>query len=998
MSLGTGALFLQTRPQALDRRGARDLVLLALAAMLLGLGGIVAPAHAAPSAKLVSPGVGRSDVYGLRSGNPVGAYYAGTFNISVDGGPSQPGYCVDLTHHISYGDVVPQVPVDYPTEVLWILNNQYPQVGGAPGALSNTSCEAAAVQCAIWSYTDNLVCTAPSGGSCDVAGRAAQIVAAAAAAAPLVPVRVPQSISLDPPSAVNFLPGDTTHSVSATLYDDLGDPLSGFQIGITVLSGPTAGQSTTGTSPIVTLSTTNGPPGVAGSDTIQASVQYTIPTGQKFKLPDKQGIVLAGNPLSGTLTETSTKDWVPQTCGNGVPEGTEQCDDGNQEDDDDCTTACRTNVCGDGFVDEQGPQTEQCDDGNANQADDCKNDCTHNVCGDQVVNPATEECDDGNGLNSDGCTSQCRLPRCGDQIVQTGEECDDGDQNDGNACTNACQSAECGDSIVHVGVEECDDGNQSNADTCTNACQDAECGDGYEQGSEECDDGNQSNADACTNACEDAECGDGWVRTGVEACDDGNQIDADTCLTTCQPNTCGDGFPGGPGEQCDDGDTIDENACRNDCQPNTCGDGFPGGPGEQCDDGNTSNADGCRNDCTLPQCGDGFAQPGEECDDGNPSDSDACTSQCKSAVCGDGHVRTGVEECDDGNASDADACTNACQNAQCGDSIVRTGVEECDDGNADESTCTSSCELNVCGDGIPGGPGEECDDGNQSDGDACTNACQSARCGDGSTQPGEECDDGNASDTDACTSACQSAECGDSIVQAGVEECDDGNQSNGDGCTNTCQESTCGDGFVQPGEQCDDGNAINGDGCSPQCQSADICENLTDDDGDGLVDCDDPDCSCLIITPVCKHPCPAKIILSDKRPDLLKFQVSFDPTFVLDPATVNVSIGITNSQGTVYAATLLPGDLRRQGGTRQWAFKDPAARTGGGIRAGLSLVKMVFKPEGDRGEWRINVKAFGDMSRATEAQMTIQMMVGSDAFQKSATWEQIKNGWKVDLQ
>eukprot|EP01135_Chromosphaera_perkinsii_P010592 Nk52_evm1s2184 gene=Nk52_evmTU1s2184 len=50
------------------------------------------------------------------------------------------------------------------------------------------------------------------------------------------------------------------------------------------------------------------------------------------------------------------------TCGNGVTEGTEECDDGNTDNNDGCSSICKTESCGDGIK-----QTgEECDDGNTN--------------------------------------------------------------------------------------------------------------------------------------------------------------------------------------------------------------------------------------------------------------------------------------------------------------------------------------------------------------------------------------------------------------------------------------------------------------------------------------------------------------------------------------------------------------------------------------------------------------------------------------------------------
>ncbi|XXX74838.1 DUF4215 domain-containing protein [Sorangium sp. So ce134] len=68
-----------------------------------------------------------------------------------------------------------------------------------------------------------------------------------------------------------------------------------------------------------------------------------------------------------------------EVCGNGVVQRpAEQCDDGNTDDDDGCTSACTLTevsvdaVCGDGVV--QTP-VEQCDDANADDDDGCANDC-----------------------------------------------------------------------------------------------------------------------------------------------------------------------------------------------------------------------------------------------------------------------------------------------------------------------------------------------------------------------------------------------------------------------------------------------------------------------------------------------------------------------------------------------------------------------------------------------------------------------------------------------
>jgi cysteine-rich repeat protein len=97
-------------------------------------------------------------------------------------------------------------------------------------------------------------------------------------------------------------------------------------------------------------------------------------------------------------------------CGDGVIDTAcgEQCDPpGSVVNGNICDANC-TMGCGNGIV----SGTEQCDDGNTNNNDACKNDCTLSVCGDGVVYRGVEQCDDGalNGTPGDACSATCTLP------------------------------------------------------------------------------------------------------------------------------------------------------------------------------------------------------------------------------------------------------------------------------------------------------------------------------------------------------------------------------------------------------------------------------------------------------------------------------------------------------------------------------------------------------------------------------------------------------------
>ena len=92
--------------------------------------------------------------------------------------------------------------------------------------------------------------------------------------------------------------------------------------------------------------------------------------------------------------------------------------------------------CGDGVRN----VGEGCDDGNAIDDDGCRNDCSLPTCGDGIVSDI-EECDDGPANSDtvpDACRTRCVRPVCGDGVVDTGERCDDGNRLDGDACPAAC--------------------------------------------------------------------------------------------------------------------------------------------------------------------------------------------------------------------------------------------------------------------------------------------------------------------------------------------------------------------------------------------------------------------------------------------------------------------------------------------------------------------------------------------------------------------------------
>ena len=145
---------------------------------------------------------------------------------------------------------------------------------------------------------------------------------------------------------------------------------------------------------------------------------------------DLGGITFDGGPdLGGPIDASPPRDMHVPSCGDGVLDPMEVCDDGNTVDTDACTNMCVRNptmpYCGDGRTD----APEQCDDGENFSGDGCSADCHIEECG-NGVRDVGERCDGTPGCGcAAGATScvpaDCNvITACGNGTLNDGEQCD----------------------------------------------------------------------------------------------------------------------------------------------------------------------------------------------------------------------------------------------------------------------------------------------------------------------------------------------------------------------------------------------------------------------------------------------------------------------------------------------------------------------------------------------------------------------------------------------
>jgi hypothetical protein len=319
------------------------------------------------------------------------------------------------------------------------------------------------------------------------------------------------------------------------------------------------------------------------------------------------------------------------------------------------------------------------------------------------------------------------------------------------------------------------------------------------------------------------------------ACSDGNDNDLDgsadcfdinciafpNCSNSLIENCAGGADEDGDGRfDCDDQDCLDQNP-DNSTNEQACAPAF-----EDCVNGIDDDGDGLT-DCLDPSCDADPICPDELCNNNADDDGDG-DIDCADVECAGDPACDLTEVCDNGADDDNDGQSD-CNDADCA-TAPNCLVENCTDGfdndgdtfvDCDDANCITApnCSPNaVCGDGIRNQVTEDCDGA-----DLVGSSCQSLGFQSGTLT----CAAGCTFNTSACVAA---PTCGNGAIDAG-ESCDGANLNN---------QSCISRGFDGGTLSCNAGCQFNEAAC---VNNAEVCNNGTDDDGDGQADCNDADCS-----------------------------------------------------------------------------------------------------------------------------------------------------------
>lgn len=237
--------------------------------------------------------------------------YVGTFNATIDGHATKM-YCIDIQNNLVFNEVYNDSGFTA-SKITYVLNNYYPYKAYPYAGSSNTKeKEAAAVQFAIWHYSDGV--DVNTSDNAEVKTRALQIIADADAnGAGVLPVKTLQIV----PVSMQHNPS-VKDTIQIKALNELGVGVSGISVTLTTTSGTLSTLTTTtgagGLSPKLTIQK-----GASLTATIKATANIVIPQGTRYVnlgTPTTAQKLVIATPVYGNKFDEFTCSWDSTSSGN----------------------------------------------------------------------------------------------------------------------------------------------------------------------------------------------------------------------------------------------------------------------------------------------------------------------------------------------------------------------------------------------------------------------------------------------------------------------------------------------------------------------------------------------------------------------------------------------------------------------------------------------------------------------------------------------------------
>ena len=128
---------------------------------------------------------------------------------------------------------------------------------------------------------------------------------------------------------------------------------------------------------------------------------------------------------------------------------------------------------------------------------------------------------------------------------------------------------------------------------------------------------------------------------------------------------------------------------------------------------------------------------------------------------------------------------------------------------------------------------------------------------------------------------------------------------------------------------------------------------------------------------------------ANSKPDLIRIGTRVHPTSSMNPLDDGFTFRLRNANSILFTQSLAAFTMSESANGRRWTYKDTTAPVTGGMHT-----VTIQHASGLAGGFVIYVRAYADMTGATDAKMTSSFIIGNDSFFDESAWNRRKKNWR----